>query len=66
MNLSLEPLKMSRVGDIVPSQICFAVKNEIPLGHALRQQIIYDHYTVTAVTTKCKYCKYFAACAFIL
>ena len=50
MNLSLEPLKMDNVGDIVPTQICFSVKSEIPLGHALRQQIIYDHYTVTVVT----------------
>ena len=38
-----------------------SVKSALPLGHALRRKIIYKLYT-----TMCKYCKYFAACAFIL
>ena len=61
MNLSLVPLRMNSDGDIFPSRAFFSVKSALPLGHALRRKIIYKLYT-----TKCKYCKYFAACAFIL
>jgi len=37
MNLSLEPLKMSSVGDIFPSRALFSVKSALPLGYALRR-----------------------------